>query len=136
MSKVTMTCCSASLSPGGEISLASAGHPPPLHITKTGARPVPVGGILPGLLTATDYQSVSLQLAAGERLALYTDGLFESGVDNNARKNLEDRITTTLTDTLNLPINESLAQLMSVFDKLAGTPPSDDALLLLMEPVL
>ena len=135
MSKVTMTCCSASLSPGGEISLASAGHPPPLHISKTGTRQVPVGGILPGLLPATNYQSVSLQLVAGERIALYTDGLFESAADNNARKNLEDRITTTLTDTLNLPINESLAQLMSEFDKLAGTPPRDDALLLLMEPV-
>jgi len=134
MSKVTMTCCAASLLSGGEISLACAGHPPPLHITKTGTRPVPVGGILPGLLTATDYQSVNLQLAAGERLALYTDGLFESAADHNARKNLEDRITTTLTDTLNLPISESLAQLMNVFDKIAGTPPSDDALLLLMEP--
>ncbi len=135
MSKVILTCCSATLSPGGEISLASAGHPPPLLITKTGTRPVPVGGILPGLLPATTYQSVSLQLAAGERIALYTDGLFESAVDNNARKELEQRITTTLTDTLNLSINESLERLMTLFDKLAGIPPSDDALLILMEPV-
>jgi phosphoserine phosphatase RsbU/P len=133
-SNVILTCCSAILSSGGGISLASAGHPSPLHISKTGTRPVPVGGILPGLLPATVYQSVSLRLPVGERIALYTDGLFESATDNNARKKLEDRIITILTDTLNLPINESLAQVMGIFDRFAGTPPSDDALLLLMEP--
>ena len=133
-SNVILTCCSAILSTGGGISLASAGHPPPLHINKTGTRPVPLGGILPGLLPATVYQPVSLQLPVGERIALYTDGLFESATDNNVRKKLEDRIITALTDTLNLPINDSLAQVMGIFDRLAGTPPSDDALLLLMEP--
>jgi sigma-B regulation protein RsbU (phosphoserine phosphatase) len=134
-SNVILTCCSATLSSGGSISLASAGHPPPLHISKAGARTVSVEGILPGLLPATTYQSVSLQLTAGERIAMYTDGLFESATDNSARKNLEDRIIETLTGTLNLPIKESLAQIMDIFDRLAGTPPGDDALLLLMEPV-
>jgi len=134
VSNVILTCCSATLSTGGGISFASAGHPPPLHVSKTGTQPVPVGGILPGLLPATAYQSVSLRLPVGERIALYTDGLFESATDNSARKKLEDRIITILTETLNLPINESLAQVMGIFDRLAGTPPSDDALLLLMEP--
>ena len=135
LSQVTLTSCVASLFPGGKVTLASAGHPPPLHINKAGARPVPVGGVLPGLQPATDYQSVNLQLSTGERIALYTDGLFESATDSKARNELEERITTTLADTLNIPINESLAQAMSVFDELAGTPPRDDALLLLIEPV-
>jgi len=133
-SNVILTCCSATLSTGGGISLASAGHPPPLHINKSGTHPVPVSGILPGLLPATVYQPVNLQVAVGERIALYTDGLFESATDNHAREKLEDGIITTLTDTLNLPIDESLAQVMGCFDRLAGTPPSDDALLLLLEP--
>ena len=134
MSKVTLTCCSATLSPGGGVVLACAGHPPPLHITKTGVHPIPVGGILPGLLPATDYQSVQMQLPPGERIALYTDGLFDSAIDNNARMKLEQSITKTLADTLDHPIDDSMAQIMAIFDQLAGTPPGDDALLLLMEP--
>jgi len=95
------------LSPGGKITLASAGHPPPLRISKNGTKAIPIGGILPGLLPATTYQTESIHLANGERIALYTDGLFESAEDSDTRKQLEARITTALTDTLNNPIEQS-----------------------------
>jgi len=36
MSKITLTCCATTLSPDGYISLACAGHPPPIHITTKG----------------------------------------------------------------------------------------------------
>jgi DNA-binding response OmpR family regulator/anti-sigma regulatory factor (Ser/Thr protein kinase) len=135
LSQTTLTSCVASLSTGGRITLASAGHPTPIRLSKAGAVPVSVGGMLPGLLTNTTYQAKTLQLASGERIALYTDGLFESAADNKARKELESGITKILTDTINTPIEQSLQQTMSVFDELAGTPPKDDALLLLMEPI-
>jgi len=133
MSKVILTCCSAILSPGGKINLASAGHPPPLHISPKGIETVQVGGVLPGLLPATQYQSTQLKLVSGERIALYTDGLFESAETEVLRQQLEQRITSALADTLHSPINEALQQVMSIFDQLAGTPPKDDVLLVLME---
>ena len=135
LSQVTLTSCVATLSPGGKITLASAGHPPPLIISKNGAEAIPIGGILPGLLPATTYQTKSIHLENGERVALYTDGLFESAEDNDTRKKLEARITTALTDTLNSPIEQSIQTAMDVFDELAGTPPKDDTLLLLMEKI-
>jgi serine phosphatase RsbU (regulator of sigma subunit) len=97
---------------------------------------IPVGGMLPGLITETTYESESLQLSGGERIAFFTDGLFESAADSNARKLLETQITSKLSETLKLPIRESLQKIMSIFDKVAGTPPKDDVLLLLIEPVI
>jgi len=135
LSQVTLTSCVITLSPGGKIMLASAGHPPPLRISKNGTEAIPIGGILPGLLPATTYQTESIHLANGERVALYTDGLFESAKDGDSRKQLETRITTALTDTLNNPIEQSIQKTMDVFDELAGTPPKDDTLLLLMEKI-
>jgi len=135
LSQVTLTSCVAALSFDGKLTLASAGHPPPLRINQNGTEAIPVGGVLPGLLPATTYHAKTLQLAHGERIALYTDGLFESAENNNARKELELHITRTLTDTLSDPIEQSLEQAMHIFDELAGTPPTDDALLLLLERI-
>ncbi len=132
-SQVTLTCCSMILSTTGKVNIASAGHPPPLLINQSGVKSIAVSGMLPGLLEDTKYQPETLQLATGERIALYTDGLFESAMNNNVRKVLENRITATLLETLNLPVNESLTQVMNVFDDFVGTPPADDALLLLIE---
>jgi len=135
LSQVILTSCAVALSPEGRLSLACAGHPPPLRINRQGTEAVQVSGILPGLLPGTTYQTEPLQLASGERLALYTDGLFESAVDADARKELEIRIRNALSDTLDVPIKQSLQQVMGMFDELAGTPPLDDALLLLIEPI-
>ncbi|MCP3870949.1 MAG: SpoIIE family protein phosphatase [Gammaproteobacteria bacterium] len=135
LSQVTLTCCTAILSPDGGLTLASAGHPPPLRITRTHVESLPVGGVLPGLLPAVRYQPETLKVAPGERIALYTDGLFESATDENARRLLEERITGALMDTLDCPLDQSLEAAMGLFDELAGTPPKDDAMLLLIEPI-
>jgi len=136
MSKITLTCCSAVLSPAGKICLASAGHPPPLRISKTGIKFVPVVGVLPGLLQDATYQSETLHITVGERIAFYSDGLFESAADGNLRWQLEDRIISALSETLSLPIDQALSIVMETFDQFAGSPPKDDVLLLLMEPII
>ncbi len=133
LSQVILTGCTATLSSDGKITLASAGHPSPLRITPAGVEMIQVGGMLPGLMADTRYDAEILELTAGERIVLYTDGLFESAADNASRKDLETQITSSLIDTLNIPIEESLQQVMEVFDSFAGSPPKDDALLLLIE---
>ena len=135
LSQVTLTCCCAALSEGGHLTMASAGHPPPMRITSNGAYTLTVGGVLPGLLPSITYEPMSITLSPGERVALYTDGLFESAEDEPQRRKLEARITETLTDSINQPIDDALTLAMDVFDRMAGAPPRDDALLLLMEPL-
>lgn len=134
-SQITLTCCAMDLLDNGKLTLASAAHPPPLHITQAnGVMPLSIGGMLPGLIPDANYESLSLQLAIGERLALFTDGLFDSAADNNARIILEKKVTTTLSDTLEIPIEDALEEVMNVFDDLTVKQPQDDALLVLVEP--
>ena len=135
LSQIALTCCAVTLSQGGKVTLASAGHPPPLRIGAKGAEALPVGGMLPGLLPSATYQPLSIRLAPGERIALYTDGLFESASDETGRRELEAHVIKTLTDSLDQPLDQSLEQAMLVFDQIAGIPPNDDALLVVMEPI-
>lgn len=134
LNQITLTCCTLSLHSSGKVELASAGHPAPLHISSDCVSEVPVGGMLPGLLEDITYDSETLYMQPTERLAIFTDGLYESANDNEGRHYLEKRIKQAMKDTLDLPIGEAIDQVMSTFDELAGTPPNDDTLLLLIEP--
>jgi sigma-B regulation protein RsbU (phosphoserine phosphatase) len=65
----------------GETLLASAGHPPPLHISDGGCAFVePRFGSPLGSLES-EYPSRHLSLAHGDTLVLYTDGLTEAHRD-------------------------------------------------------
>ncbi|WP_434354771.1 SpoIIE family protein phosphatase [Parasalinivibrio latis] len=133
LSQVTLTCCAISLHPNGQFSVASAGHPSPLYIFEKTTSPVPVGGILAGLIPSTKYQSYSQEIRPGQRLAFFTDGLFESADSEQERCELEECIKTALVSTLHLPIEQALNEVMRQFDHVAGIPPKDDTLLLLIE---
>ncbi|WP_028863927.1 SpoIIE family protein phosphatase [Psychromonas aquimarina] len=135
LSQVTLTCCSVQLSSGGNISVASAGHPAPLLISPQKITTLKTAGILPGLLADAHYKNTELTVNQGERIALYTDGLFESANSNETRIRLQTLITKALLDTLHIPIAQALQQVMKLFDEITGSQPSDDALLLLIEPI-
>jgi len=135
LSQVTLTCCSLQLSEAGKIAIACAGHPAPLLITDHVATPINVSGILLGLLENSHYENTYLTIQPSQRIALFTDGLFESADDNSAREQLEKTITQSLINTLHLPINEALEHVMSLFDKITAGQPSDDTMLLLIEPI-
>lgn len=86
-----ITCCIAVLDvPTGEVTLASAGHCPPIHLSNqsqfidlTG---YPLG--IPALVRPqTPYRLEHLTLAPGDRLVLYSDGVVEA---QNAKRNFFD----------------------------------------------
>jgi len=76
------TAAVVQLRPGGVVRACSAGHPPPLVVSGTGAEPWgPTGSIL-GAFEETSWEVAERTLEPGEQLVLYTDGLFElSGGD-------------------------------------------------------
>ncbi|OUS32135.1 hypothetical protein A9Q99_01650 [Gammaproteobacteria bacterium 45_16_T64] len=133
LSKVILTCCTLSLHRDGNITIACAGHPAPLIIHDSGVDEVDVGGELPGLSQYTKYENTQFKLTDGNRLALYTDGLFESASNNSARLYLENQLCGRMRSSLSSDIDASLQTIMRVFDRLAGTPPNDDSLLILIE---
>lgn len=61
------------------LTVASAGHPPPLHFSPTtGVTQVPCSGTVVGLLPNIDVAGVDVALAPGETLLFFTDGATEA----------------------------------------------------------
>lgn len=61
------------------LTLANAGHPPPLLLTEEGdARPVGLSGLPLGTRLEPDYQAERQDLARGDTLVLYSDGVLEA----------------------------------------------------------
>jgi anti-sigma regulatory factor (Ser/Thr protein kinase) len=63
----------------GQMSMSSAGHPPPILVPKDGeARVLEIGTSAPlGTLAYPNFSSSSVELRQGDTLLLYTDGLVE-----------------------------------------------------------
>ena len=64
----------------GVITLAQAGHPPPLWLKHNKNMVEPVnsqGGVPIGMMPDMSYESVNIQLQPGDRLLVYSDGVTE-----------------------------------------------------------
>jgi sigma-B regulation protein RsbU (phosphoserine phosphatase) len=72
----TLVCARASSS--GEIEICNAGHPPPLLIREGEIVRLDATGLPIGMFGTERFASCSVQLAPGEMLLLYTDGLLEA----------------------------------------------------------
>jgi serine phosphatase RsbU (regulator of sigma subunit) len=58
------------------LNYARAGHPEPILLRADGsAQALPARGSLLGIFPDEQYETRTLQLAAGDRLVLYTDGI-------------------------------------------------------------
>jgi serine phosphatase RsbU (regulator of sigma subunit) len=61
------------------VTLASAGHPPPLRVSADGrVEPVAVSGLLCGALRDAQYQETVLELEPGDMMLLFTDGVCDA----------------------------------------------------------
>ncbi len=73
------TCEVALFSANGELSIASAGHPPPF----LNSQEIPLPGGLPlGVIADVTYEEVSLYLHPGDRLLMMSDGVSEARKSN------------------------------------------------------
>jgi len=66
-----------SAQPDGRVEYISAGHLPLFHISRTGVCSRAATGVPLGMFSSTEYDVCQLQLATGDKLFLYTDGLTE-----------------------------------------------------------
>jgi sigma-B regulation protein RsbU (phosphoserine phosphatase) len=104
----------------GALTYARAGHPAPILIRAGGsASALPAAGSLLGVFPEEQYESMTVHLAAGDRLILYTDGAEDAlaGTDGGAER--FQRLLASLADR---PRDEVLLQLTSWIDE-QSTPP-------------
>jgi serine phosphatase RsbU (regulator of sigma subunit) len=62
----------------GELRCAAAGHPPPRLVRAGGVHELAAGGVALGIDAGQRYDEVSVQLAPGDAVVLYTDGVIEA----------------------------------------------------------
>jgi sigma-B regulation protein RsbU (phosphoserine phosphatase) len=70
------------LSPDGQVELANAGHPAPLVLTANGHAQVVQTGMPVGMFCDSTFDTITLRLADGDTLLMYSDGVSESPTDD------------------------------------------------------
>ena len=66
------------LEPGGRLLYCNAGHNPPLVIGASGVRRLERGGPIVGLFEGASYEEETIQLAVGDWLVVFSDGISEA----------------------------------------------------------
>lgn len=66
------------LSPGGQLKICNAGHCPPIHLHGGGASMLEPTSVPVGLFCQKEYPERQVDLAPGDSLVLYTDGVSET----------------------------------------------------------
>lgn len=118
----------------GLLSLASAGHDPPLLRSREGgveAVQMQTGPAL-GFEETADYPQVQLRLRAGEGLLMFTDGLSEAE-DAQGRAFGESRIAETLAAVRSLDPQACVDALTSSVQQFRQGSPADDLTLLYLQ---
>ena len=124
---VTMSCVVIDVATGRATG-ASAGHHALLLILRKGAPQFvfPSSGMVLGLRPAQRYSVQSLELAVGDTLLLYTDGVPDA--ENAESEQFENgRIVNCFTDGESRTAAQSASRLLdAVHTFAAGAPPTDD----------
>jgi phosphoserine phosphatase RsbU/P len=114
------------LSPDGRLTYCNAGQNPPLLFMSSGVRKLETGGMIVGLFPHATYDQEELQLAAGDSLAVFSDGVSEA-LNPAGEEYGEDRIREALAPHWLEPSDAALQTLLnSVRDFAQGAPQSDD----------
>jgi GAF domain-containing protein len=124
-----VTALMAEISPDGMCSIVTCGHPPAILAEGGVTRPVGAADSLP-LGLGADPSPVTVQLAPGSRLLLYTDGILEARDASREFVQLE-RVVAPL--AAGGPIEDVLGRILEGLRALVGGNLGDDLALLVAE---
>lgn len=108
-----------------ELTLATGGHPWPLHITANGVREVGEPGPLLGGFADVHWRDVTLELEPDSTLMLYTDGITDARDARGERFGIA-RLCATLEQLRSRPAEEILHGLAGKLDEFQRTAHADD----------
>jgi sigma-B regulation protein RsbU (phosphoserine phosphatase) len=129
MQYATLVCLRAH--PGGEVEVCSAGHLPAVHLHGRRATRIDAGGLPVGMFCSVDYATTTITMAAGDALALYTDGLSETENDEGEEFGL-DRIEDVLAARAGDPPAEIVARCVAEIDGFRSGPAVDDVTMMVV----
>ncbi len=109
-----------------DFRFVSAGHPPLIHVTRTGeTRHDWVEGIPVGIQSDFKYALNTIQLSPGDRIYLYSDGLLEVFDPGQAPYGLE-RLEQTLRNTRQQTLKESISSVFGDLERWGRRTTFDD----------
>jgi hypothetical protein len=115
---------------GALLSLASAGHPPPLLVRGAGVEPLAGSGTIAGAFDGEDWQAREVELRRGDVLVLYTDGVLDA-VGPEDRYG-EGRLRAAL-EELTGPVEERVPALAERLEAFRSGDRRDDLTVLMLE---
>jgi len=91
----------------GHVTMTQAGHPAPIHLSKTSASATELGkgGMPVGLLSDAKYSTIETRMTIGDRLFLYSDGMLECQNEQGEFYGSE-RLLRRIQEWRDLPIDE------------------------------
>jgi len=114
-----------------KLTLCSAGHPPTVIASKSGKTElVEISGDALGIFDTVTFETKEMDVAEGDRLFLYTDGLIEGKRrDRGSRREGIERLAAACRDARAMELSESVRHIAG---KLSGeTETLDDDILLM-----
>ena len=117
---------------GGRLRYANAGHNPPLVVRAGGSheRLEEGGGVL-GVFETQDFDLGTVDLAPGDRLVLFTDGVTEAS-NREGEEFGEQRLLSLLEENRALPANALKEKIAAAISEFSGGHLADDATLLIL----
>lgn len=112
----------------GELCYSNAGHPPPLRASIARAPEVlqaMESGIALGIVDDAVYEEGRVQLAPGDALILFTDGVTEA-IDGTGELFSDARLARAFGDHAALPVNEMVDRIVHAVHTFAGGAPQED----------
>jgi sigma-B regulation protein RsbU (phosphoserine phosphatase) len=114
----------------GLFIFVNAGHPPPFHLSASGeVRTLEDGGPVLGPLSKASYERGVVQVAPGELLVLYTDGITEAGGPGDGGKMEEfgvPRLVEVCQRHARQPAASIVEAVFAALDDFAGGRPAND----------
>ncbi len=124
-----ITALCAVLQPGtGRVRIASAGHEPPLLVPGDGGPIKPVGdvGVLMGAFASLGLPETEIDLAPGDMLVFYTDGVTDAVAPSGERFG-DERLGTTIAEARTGSAHEVVATIRDRVQAFQGAAePADD----------
>lgn len=117
------------------VRLTSAGHLPVIHMRQNGQTQLmeATGDVL-GAFEAITVDSLEIKVMDGDRLFLYSDGLIEiDGSKNLTRPERIDILVSACRQTLKLPLEQAISQIIEQLFGEDKIPRTDDVLFMAVE---
>jgi len=117
----------------GTVHLLNAGHMPPVHISGSSFRQLPLGNLALGLMPGVAYSPQSIDLAAGDLLVIYSDGLTEA-LNEAGDFFGDDRLQPLFRQLSGRTAREAGTDLLDAVDRFIGEcRPYDDLSLIILK---